>query len=947
MRRSWAELSEVLSLKLQQNDYQDLGPLLENVNILNKAYVMDPSVVNDIDSCTHELSQLLVLADESASNEEITKKLQTLHRCIRDQVDTKPRMYQQLWLTTKMKALGYKTTGIGECYGISNMAIQAFWADDMDTFNQRLQTIYDMPIEDFNHDFASLKERKKHLLATGQVSEAREISEKMIDLYAFFDGITLYQRPDIYLHDNDIQPLSKKQDLRKTMPITTPVVLEANESTPSHIINFIGEYKTPETLSDYLTLLQDHLGSHSFALNLGAKSHAVSLMWNGHMKCWLLVDPNHLPGEHYLHPRLLAKALFSDFFNPSEGLLMYTQMTTSAEDKPDVLRQFDELKTTEAWSAMHNPSKIVGSWFGYLTMEELYALAYENKDSTQWDDKKLLDMALTDQLDDLIIQLISKTREKPFERLFDSIPQKTLLELLERIPHNAQQKLIEQLSIEKKVQLLDHSDGNTAFAQMLPNDAYVPVFILNRLNRIHQRSASTDQSAHHEIMPHLQTLPNEELLSVFLKLPADAQSQCLVILSDRSLINKRNILLKELSSDQKINIIAHYRPDPIHNAECFIALLNSLPEELRLDAVKKRLYDDQTILHLAVKDVTCLRAILDCLPAHQRVEAIESKNKQEETVLHCAHHPDCLDMLLNVYPEDERLEALTLEALTGCKLYDALRRDDLLSIVVHNLPLGDQSEDRPEKLRSARRVLSVLVRSHSGHISSGPDGVSPVSSILRRLPEKQLIEAIKEKAGALALLYRAVEENPAFLSAFLNRLSESARFKMLNEQDLDGNTLLIFAAGTNPHSISVIMSIYPKNERVNVLMVKNSIGNNALYYAAEYPECIKALLNSLNIDERFEVLKALQDDEAGFHHPDLFLEVKKIMLDKIQSTDNDSGFELMKQHIMEATTFAELKVPLQELNYFCLKAKQSEMKSKVNEHRLDVPKDQTSITPLK
>ena len=58
-------------------------------------------------------------------------------------------MKGQLWYINRMKTVGYSIHDGGHCFGMSHMAMQAFLAEDMQTFNDRLSVIERTPVEDF------------------------------------------------------------------------------------------------------------------------------------------------------------------------------------------------------------------------------------------------------------------------------------------------------------------------------------------------------------------------------------------------------------------------------------------------------------------------------------------------------------------------------------------------------------------------------------------------------------------------------------------------------------------------------------------------------------------------------------------------------------------------------------------------------------------------------
>ena len=61
----------------------------------------------------------------------------------------KPQIHEQAWYIDRITAAGYPNLGDGYCYGIGNMAAQAFLTEDIGSFNQRLQWINTIPLTDF------------------------------------------------------------------------------------------------------------------------------------------------------------------------------------------------------------------------------------------------------------------------------------------------------------------------------------------------------------------------------------------------------------------------------------------------------------------------------------------------------------------------------------------------------------------------------------------------------------------------------------------------------------------------------------------------------------------------------------------------------------------------------------------------------------------------------
>lgn len=231
----------------------------------------------------------------------------------------------QGWYIRRMKAVGYKINPGGMCFGMTHMAIQAFLADDMKTFNQRLQIIKNMPIDDFENDYAKLRARQEQFISENKTLDADKICANIIDISAFFDGVALYQDSEKLFTDN-----IKSQDALKIMPVLRPVRLDKKGKEPVMIESIFGNYDKADLIT-YISTLQNHLNKYSFSLHLSASRHAASLHFNHKTKQWLFIDPNKLPGVEYDDSALLAEALLSAYWEDgTQGFIMRTNIYTIA-----------------------------------------------------------------------------------------------------------------------------------------------------------------------------------------------------------------------------------------------------------------------------------------------------------------------------------------------------------------------------------------------------------------------------------------------------------------------------------------------------------------------------------------------------------------------------------------------------------------------------------------
>jgi hypothetical protein len=522
MRLSWVELQLKLEAYLQKKDDKALKEILENVRALNQSYATKPLHFDGINNTIDELFALLAHAPV------VSEEIQQLVRVLKDHIELvikvkiTPLMFEQSWYMDRMKALGYKITGNGECYGLSFMAIQAFFAHDLDTFNQRLQTIWKIPVAHFENDFAVLRAKRQQCLAEGHADEAHVIDQIIIDLYAFFDGIALHQNPTIHLPDEINQPIAKQQDIRKTMPTLMPTRLETSENKPAVCAIFTSNYSKID-LKNYFDLLKQHLGKNDFALQLigvvANTMHAITVTYDSKTKLWLLVDPNNLPGEAYIDSTYLANALFDFYIANARGILrefglvtlssimMGTTLLTSTVHQASMRSQFDKMDTTAEWTKLKDD--ITKDWHKNF---------YDPKDII-WDDKTLLDMALYMGQNDVISHFMTTKGAQPFLALSREKKAK-LKPLFLALPPHQQSILIAHLSASEKESLLRFP---------ISNDKMVEIF---------------------------QSYPEEERFTRFRIFSSEIQGSLLIALQSETAFSAQYVaLLKNMSHYEKSILI--------------------------------------------------------------------------------------------------------------------------------------------------------------------------------------------------------------------------------------------------------------------------------------------------------------------------------------------------------------------------------------------------------
>src|SRR3989338_10316076 len=101
-----------------------------------------------------------------------------------------------------LKVFGYTKADLaGQCFGIAAMAMQAFLANEVDKFNKRVAILSRLS-QLTDEKIQALKNHHKmgDLITLPKKSEkSAEQQIYLWEIYAFLDGMQLYQEPEEYL----------------------------------------------------------------------------------------------------------------------------------------------------------------------------------------------------------------------------------------------------------------------------------------------------------------------------------------------------------------------------------------------------------------------------------------------------------------------------------------------------------------------------------------------------------------------------------------------------------------------------------------------------------------------------------------------------------------------------------------------------------------------------
>lgn len=212
------------------------------------------------------------------------------------------RYFGHQFLISIMSELNYRPELKGGCAGLAQMGIQAFLADEIDVFNERIVLIHQI------WEKIKLLKKSKQGDTLSQDPEYKKLIAqlKTTDILAFFDGLQLYQQPDEYLrifggNISQFKPATLS-------PFTTSKKI-TDDGGLFQLDHYFSHYTTGE-IKSFLSLLQTHAGQSKIAMSFSSNDHRIGVCYDGRINKWLLIDANQLP-IHEVSLEDLSKRIFA------------------------------------------------------------------------------------------------------------------------------------------------------------------------------------------------------------------------------------------------------------------------------------------------------------------------------------------------------------------------------------------------------------------------------------------------------------------------------------------------------------------------------------------------------------------------------------------------------------------------------------------------------------
>ena len=324
-----------------------------------------------------------------------------------------------------------------------------------------------------------------------------------------------------------------------------------------------------------------------------------------------------------------------------------------------------------------------------------------------------------------------------------------------------------------------------------------------------------------------QTLELQKKLS---ELDASIQDKILYLAAYLDMTEISQEMIQEISSRLTSSFI---QPFPIINQP----LTPSDFKTLTFENYQQLPADEQTKISTFCKLLNC-RSLesfakwLSVIPESERLEAVKQKDENKDTVLNVAAEdgPECLESILSLIPEPEHLEAVKQKDENGCTvLYEAALNPECLEIILSLIPEQERLEAVKQKNKNEMTVLH--------HAAGRPECLE---IILRLLPKQYRLEAVIQKDRFGDTVLHTVANKAKYLKNILSLLPELERIEAVKQKDKNGSTVLDITA-KSPKSSKIVLSLIPELERIEAVKQKVLFERTVLDAAAENPECFRII----------------------------------------------------------------------------------------------------------
>jgi ankyrin repeat protein len=292
-----------------------------------------------------------------------------------------------------------------------------------------------------------------------------------------------------------------------------------------------------------------------------------------------------------------------------------------------------------------------------------------------------------------------------------------------------------------------------------------------------------------------------------------------------------------------------------NNIQSRLCILNSYPEEQRLEAIKATSRFNSkgnNILHQAHNNSILLLGILKLIPENDKLSAVKTINKKGQTLLHLTQQTELFSAVLGLYPEDQRLDAVYVVDMDDqTPLTLALHDSTNLPALWTLIPEKQRLPTAKKKDKNGKTLL---------HLTYGNSDTMQV--ILKEYPKDERIDAliVADDYGE-TMLDTVVRSDTLF-----TLIPSAQRLKALRLLS-EASQRLDFGSGIGLEQKIPILPLIPQEERLEALsLFHDGYGNQALHCVNYQRKQIYDILTLLTLPQRIAALQLINEKGESVLH---------------------------------------------------------------------------------
>lgn len=261
--------------------------------------------------------------------------------------------------------LGYSLNDDGACRGIALMGMQSAFIRDVSSFNKRLGKFSNL-----------IKIHKENI--ENVVKSIKEDPNFLSECLAFFDGISLWQQPDLHAEwfGKEAVFLSQK-DSEAIALITMSQELESKGGI-DRILSFSGVYNLEEFLwylGQIRKIVDEAFEDMTIAVVLNDNSHSIPIAYDA-KKNWWFIDSNQLPIKEIKEDAELTEYISNGF--ETKTFIIHSEFFCLKRQSDFLKRALEMWKDTDEFKQVHRVTSekarelgpYKGSWLFFAVKEQ-------------------------------------------------------------------------------------------------------------------------------------------------------------------------------------------------------------------------------------------------------------------------------------------------------------------------------------------------------------------------------------------------------------------------------------------------------------------------------------------------------------------------------------------------------------------------------------------------